>query len=46
VSYEVLSRLFLEEIEIWEMWEILLGDLHATVRLNSKPQLARSRVPR
>jgi hypothetical protein len=27
--YEVLSKLFLEEIEIWEIWEMLHGDLHA-----------------
>ena len=25
----MLSKLFLEEIEIWEIWEMLHGDLHA-----------------
>ena len=27
--YGVLSKLFLEEIEIWEIWEMLHGVLHA-----------------
>ena len=27
--YRVLSKLFLEEIEIWEIWDMLHGVLHA-----------------